>query len=205
MTAPVAWWITRNELRRMATDKALIIFGLALPVVIILLIGSTFGGAGRIHLGVLDEDGTASSAAVIGHLEGRVGVTLAHRHSLTTLSRDVRSSALDAGMVIPKGYGASLAAGKAQRSTWSSTPLRPASPRPSRRSSPRSTRRGRPKGPCTSSPPAHARRRRSRPSPRGSIRSSYESPPGTRSAPWATSPTRRRPTWCCSCSSTPSR
>jgi ABC-2 type transport system permease protein len=97
----------------MAADRALVIFGLALPVVIIVLVGATFGSAGTIHLGVLDQDGSARSAAVVHRLDGRDGIGLARRASEATLRRDVRSTALDAGIVIPKGYGAALDRGKA--------------------------------------------------------------------------------------------
>jgi ABC-2 type transport system permease protein len=113
MNAPVAWWIARNELRRMAKDRALVIFGLALPVVIIVLVGATFGSAGTVHLGLLDQDGSARSAAVVHRLEGQAGIDLARRGSEATLRRDVRSTALDAGIVIPRGYGAAMDRGKA--------------------------------------------------------------------------------------------
>jgi ABC-2 type transport system permease protein len=114
MNARAAWAITRNELRRMIADPALVIFGLALPVIIIVLVGSTFGTTGAIRLGVLDQDGSARSGAIVQRLEGREGIKLKHVHSEATARRDVRSTALDAAVIVPKGYAAAVANGKAQ-------------------------------------------------------------------------------------------
>lgn len=113
MSVPMAWWIARNELRRMAADRAILLFGLLLPVVIIVLVGSTFGTTGTVHLGVIDRDGTAGSAALVHRLEDRAGISLVVRRSEPALRKDVRSTALDAGLVVPAGYAADLAAGHA--------------------------------------------------------------------------------------------
>jgi ABC-2 type transport system permease protein len=65
------------------------------------------------HLGVVDLDGTPAASAMVARLEGREGITLSHRNTARSLRRDVRSTALEAGVVIPKGYSAALAQGHA--------------------------------------------------------------------------------------------
>jgi ABC-2 type transport system permease protein len=113
MNVRIAATIARNELRRLAGERALLIFGVALPVVIIVLVGSTFGG-GAIHLGVVDQDGTPASAAMVARLEHRQGIAVVRHHDPTVLRRDVRSTALDAGIVVPKGFSAGLGQGSAE-------------------------------------------------------------------------------------------
>ena len=112
MSLAVMWAIARNELRRLVAERMLFVFGLGLPVVIIVLVGSTFGTV-HLHLGVVDQDGTARSAAVVAQLDRDEAVSLSRRHELTALRRDVRSTALDAAVIVPKGYAADLAAGHA--------------------------------------------------------------------------------------------
>jgi ABC-2 type transport system permease protein len=104
--------ICRNELRRITQERMLLVFGLGLPVVIIILVGSTFGNAG-LHIGVVDQDGTARSAALVAGLEHRDGIDIRHHTDPKVLRRDVRATAIDIGVIVPKGYAAALARGRA--------------------------------------------------------------------------------------------
>jgi ABC-2 type transport system permease protein len=104
-------WIFRNELRRILKDRAFLILGLGLPVIIIVLVGSTFGTAGTVRLGLVDHDGSPRAAALIERLDGVRGVDLEIRHSERVMRRDVRSTALGAGVVLPAGYGKAVDAG----------------------------------------------------------------------------------------------
>jgi ABC-2 type transport system permease protein len=97
--------IALNELRRAATDRAALFFMLALPVIIIVIIGSTFGGTESIDIGALDRDGSSRSQALVEALDRADGVSVARYQSLDSLRRDVRTGALSAGVVIPAGYG----------------------------------------------------------------------------------------------------
>jgi ABC-2 type transport system permease protein len=109
-----AWTISRHELRRLVTDPAMILFGLALPMVIIVLVGLTFGGSGTIELGVHDLDGSPRSEALISRLDHLRGVDLHVYGSESTMRRDVRTTDAQAGLVIPSGYGQDLDAGAAK-------------------------------------------------------------------------------------------
>lgn len=106
--------VAANELRRIGRHPELLVFGLILPVIIITLIGLTFGSSGAIELGVLDRDGTAHSAALVERLGATRGVDLDVYAEESDLRRDVRSSAIQAGLVIPAGYAEDLAAGDAE-------------------------------------------------------------------------------------------
>jgi ABC-2 type transport system permease protein len=112
MNLSVIWTIVRNELRRITQERMLLVFGLGLPVVIIVLIGSTFGSAG-LHIGIVDHDGTARSAALVARLEHRDGIDVTHHDESKVLRRDVRATAIDVGIIVPKGYAADLARGHA--------------------------------------------------------------------------------------------
>jgi ABC-2 type transport system permease protein len=112
MNVSVVWTIVRNELRRLSQERMLLVFGLGLPVVIIILIGSTFGSAG-LHIGIIDQDGTARSAAIVARLEQRDGIDVTHHDQTKVLRRDVRATAIDIGVIVPKGYAADLARGHA--------------------------------------------------------------------------------------------
>jgi ABC-2 type transport system permease protein len=113
MNLRVAGWIARNELRRLLAHREILVFGLALPVIIITLIGLTFGSEGSIDLGVLDRDGSARSAALVDRLDEVDGVELEVYDDEDELRRDVRTTAVQAGLVLPDGYADALAAGDA--------------------------------------------------------------------------------------------
>ena len=99
-----AWTISLNELLRLRSHKEIIVFGLALPVVIISLVGLTFGTTGSIDLGVLDREGSVRSDALIDHFREVEGVTLEVYDDLDEMRQDIRTTAIQAGVVIPADY-----------------------------------------------------------------------------------------------------
>jgi ABC-2 type transport system permease protein len=107
-----AWTISVNELLRLRSHKEIIVFGLVLPAVIISLIGLTFGTTGSIDLGVLDRDRTERSAALVAHFEDVEGITLERYDDIDELRRDIRTTTVQAGLVIPEGYEAEVAQGE---------------------------------------------------------------------------------------------
>jgi ABC-2 type transport system permease protein len=62
---------------------------------------------------VIDLDHSARSAALVARLDHRDGVDVRHYHSEHNLRRDVRTGDLQAGMVVPAGYGHDVDAGSA--------------------------------------------------------------------------------------------
>jgi ABC-2 type transport system permease protein len=97
--------IALNELRRAAIDRTALFFALALPVIIIVIIGSTFGGTPSLEIGTLDRDHSEPSASLVESLDRAEGVSVERYDSLDSLRRDVRTGAVAAGVVIPSGYG----------------------------------------------------------------------------------------------------
>jgi ABC-2 type transport system permease protein len=97
--------IALNELRRAGTDRTALFFSLALPVIIIVIIGSTFGGTPSLEIGTLDRDHSDRSAALIEALDRSDGVSVERYDSPDSLRRDVRTGAVAAGVVVPTGYG----------------------------------------------------------------------------------------------------
>ncbi len=108
------WAICRHDLLRMAREKSMLVFGLALPVVIITLVGLTFGGAGSLDIGVQDLDGSPRSTALVDRLEDLEGVTVRHYDDLGSMRRDVRITTLQAALIVPEGYGERVDEGSAQ-------------------------------------------------------------------------------------------
>jgi linearmycin/streptolysin S transport system permease protein len=97
--------IALNELRRAAIDRTALFFALALPVIIIVIIGSTFGGTPSLEIGTIDRDHSDPSASLVEALDRAEGVSVERYDSLDSLRRDVRTGAVAAGVVIPSGYG----------------------------------------------------------------------------------------------------
>jgi ABC-2 type transport system permease protein len=108
------WAICRHDAQRMAREKSMLVFGLALPVIIITLVGLTFGGEGSLDIGVQDLDDSPRSAALVERLEDFDGVTVKHYDDEGSMRRDVRITDLQAALIVPAGYGGDLDAGSAQ-------------------------------------------------------------------------------------------
>jgi ABC-2 type transport system permease protein len=109
--------IALNELRRAATDRTALFFSLALPVIIIVIIGSTFGGTPSLEVGTLDRDHSYPSAALVDALDGTEGVAVERYDSLDSLRRDVRTGTVAGGLVIPPGYSREVADADADAGT----------------------------------------------------------------------------------------
>jgi ABC-2 type transport system permease protein len=109
-----AWTISINELLRLKSHKEIVVFGFALPAIIISLVGLTFGTTGSIDLGVLDRDGSARSAALVERFREVDGIVLDVYHDEHEMRTDVRTTAIGAGLVIPAGYAEDLAGGDAE-------------------------------------------------------------------------------------------
>lgn len=110
-TAAVAS-IALNELRRTARDRTALFFALALPVVIIVIIGSTFGTEDDLEVGVLDNDGSPRAAQLVDGLGTAESVAVERYGTLDALERDIRTGGVAAGLVVPEGYGAALDRGR---------------------------------------------------------------------------------------------
>lgn len=105
--------IVVNEQRRLLAHKEVALFGLALPVILMSLIGLTFGTTGSIDLGVLDRDGSARSTALVERFREEEGVDLRRYDDEGQMREDIRTTAIQAGVIIPDGYEEDVDAGRA--------------------------------------------------------------------------------------------
>ena len=103
--------IATNELRRTARDRVAIFFVVVLPVVIIVIIGSTFGGIEGIDVGLVDRDDTSASGELVDALDRADGVVVERYDSVDAMRRDIRTGSVAAGVVVPDGYGDDIARG----------------------------------------------------------------------------------------------
>ena len=89
--------IATNELRRTARDRVAIFFVVVLPVVIIVIIGSTFGGIEGIDVGLVDRDDTSASGELVDALDRADGVVVERYDSVDAMRRDIRTGSVAAG------------------------------------------------------------------------------------------------------------
>jgi ABC-2 type transport system permease protein len=101
-------------LRRLARDRLALFFVVLLPVVIILVIGITFGegGSDRLPVGVLDQGGGPLGAELRADLATSPALELRGYERLDALRKAVRRGVVAAGVVVPAGYDQALHAGR---------------------------------------------------------------------------------------------
>lgn len=105
--------ISANELRRVLRDRTAAFFVAVLPVVIIVVIGSTFGtGGSDLPVGVVDLDGTARSRELAEALDSSTAIDVSTYTDEGDLAADVRTRRVEAGVVLPAGYAEALDAGE---------------------------------------------------------------------------------------------
>jgi ABC-2 type transport system permease protein len=103
--------IAANELRRTARDRVAMFFVVVLPVVIIVIVGTTFGDLEGVDVGLVDRDDTSASGELVDALDRADGVEVEHYESADAMRRDVRTGVIAAGLVVPDGYGDDIAQG----------------------------------------------------------------------------------------------
>lgn len=104
--------ITRTELLRVSRDRTGLFFIAVLPVLVIVVIGSSIGSvSGTARVGVVDLDRSTASVALIEALNASDRLDVEVVADSDTLAVDVRLDRLRAGLIIPTGYGDALARG----------------------------------------------------------------------------------------------
>lgn len=105
------WAITRAELLRVSRDRVALFFIVALPLLIIVLIGATTAAAARhLPLGLLVEDPTSASvdgsvsSAVTAGLRTSESLTVRDYSALDDMERDIRTGTIAAGVVVPARF-----------------------------------------------------------------------------------------------------
>jgi ABC-2 type transport system permease protein len=109
----VRWWtITWTELVRLFRDRGNIFFVLVFPILLVVLIGASFGGeGGDRRLGVVAEGSDALAADLIADLDALDSLRTVEVVDEAELRDQVARGGLVAGIVVPEGAGAAIAAG----------------------------------------------------------------------------------------------
>ena len=114
-------------LLRLVRDRLALFFIVLLPVVIILVIGVTFGdGSDRLPVGVLDQGGGPLGAELRADLATSPALEPRGYDGLDALRKAVRRGVVAAGVVVPAGYDQALRAGRAADVTFVVDQTRPA-------------------------------------------------------------------------------
>ncbi len=103
--------IARVNLRRFVRDRSNIFWVFIFPILLILVLGSAFGGESDPRLGVYDGSEGPLSGQLVSLLEEQQGVEVIDVSSASDLLVTVERGELEAGLVIPSTYDSSLVAG----------------------------------------------------------------------------------------------
>jgi len=100
---------TSVVLRQMVQDRTALFFTVALPIAIIVIIGSTFGGQSRIRVGLVVEGGGGIATRLDERLADADGVEVVRYDDADELRRAIRRFTVEAGLVVPADAEARLA------------------------------------------------------------------------------------------------
>jgi ABC-2 type transport system permease protein len=117
-----------SALRRLARDRLALFFLILLPVVIIAIIGVTFGDAAsqRLPVGITDEDAGPLGDELRASLAASPALDAHAYDDPGALRKAVRRGVVSAGVVLPAGYDQALRAGRAAEVTFVVDQTRPA-------------------------------------------------------------------------------
>jgi len=108
-----ALWIAVANLRRMLRVRTNIFFVFVFPMVLILVLGATFGGSSSPRLGVVSTGSGPLGAALLRQLERTPHLRAVTAASPSALLTQVERGNLEAGVIIPPGYDGAVRAGHA--------------------------------------------------------------------------------------------
>ena len=106
-----AWIIAVTNLRRMLRTRSNIFFVFVFPMLLILVLGATFGGAGTPRLGLVIAQRGALSDALLRQLERTPDLRVERMTSDAELLTLIERGNLSAGLEIPAGYDSAIRRG----------------------------------------------------------------------------------------------
>ena len=105
--------ITRVNLLRTLRDRTSLFFVFLLPIIIIVALGTVYGGFGTTRLGIVSADaGPLGDDLVVLLEQGELSMETSQFDSIETLRGAVEEGTIQAGLVIPVGYDRSLRSGE---------------------------------------------------------------------------------------------
>jgi ABC-2 type transport system permease protein len=106
-----AIWIAISNLNRMFRVRTNIFFVFVFPMVLILILGATFGGSSSPRLGVVTQGSGPLGAALVRQLDRTPQLRVVPVSGPAALLTQVQRGNLAAGLVIPPGYDTTVRAG----------------------------------------------------------------------------------------------
>ena len=104
--------IARISMLRTFRDRMGLFFIVVLPMILVIVLGMTYGGMNTARIGIADEDQTALSGALGGALQTTdVQLEVRHYANVVELRDAVERGYVEIGLAIPAGYDATLRAG----------------------------------------------------------------------------------------------
>ena len=104
-------WIALSNLRRMFRVRTNFFFVFVFPMVLILILGATFGGSSSPRLGVVSTGSGPLGAALLRQLEQTPQLRVVAMSGPAALLTQVERGNLAAGVIIPPGYDGAVRTG----------------------------------------------------------------------------------------------
>ena len=93
--------IARYELIRVARDRLTLFFFLGLPLLVMVIIGSTFGGTTTdLPIGIIQTETSPQTSDLVARLEESPALTITTYTDRTELERDIRTGRQLGGLII---------------------------------------------------------------------------------------------------------
>jgi len=106
-----AFTIAGINLRRFLRDRSNVFWVFIFPILLILVLGSAFGGSSDPRLGVYNGGDGSLAAELVGSLEAQTGMRVIDFTSRDDLLVTVERGEVEAGLVVPADYDADLQSG----------------------------------------------------------------------------------------------
>jgi ABC-2 type transport system permease protein len=107
-----AAWIASMNLRRLFRLRTNLFFVFIFPMVLILVLGATFGGSSSPLVGVVSSGSGALGADLVHRLERTPHIRVVSVRDASSLLTQAERGKLAAGVIIPSGYDAAVRAGR---------------------------------------------------------------------------------------------
>lgn len=105
--------LARVVLRILSRDRSAPFFMLALPILIVMVIGAAFGGHPKLRVGYIQGDNSSSARAIVTQLRTTTGLTVTKVASKDAAARALGRGQMDGVLVLPAGLDST--SGAAQR------------------------------------------------------------------------------------------
>jgi ABC-2 type transport system permease protein len=103
--------IAGTELRRLFRDRSNLFFVFVFPLLLVVLIGASFGGAFQTSIGVVVPPDDPAALDLAEQLDAIDGIATVEVPDADTLADRVSRGSLTAGVVVPDGFGAASTSG----------------------------------------------------------------------------------------------